>query len=209
MTLSRVLSARLFGLGMVLLLLPACAALRPAPELPMGGGDQLAFQARVESLAKINHWRVKARMASGVIGWSGQLDWQQHDENLELTVAGPLGVGGMRAIGTLDHVEVDTSDQEHYSGDPEVLFLDLVGWPFPVKGMRYWSLGLPMPRIRAKTDLDADGLLRIMNQAGWQVEYLEYREYLGYTMPRLIRLDNGEITVRVVVDNWLELAERV
>ncbi len=208
MSLSPALAVRLSALLSILFLLPACAMLQPAQNLPMGGGNQEAFQARVETLAKIQNWRVKARMASGVIGWSGNLDWQQHGQDLVLTVAGPLGVGGMRARGTLDRVMVETSDQQQYSGDPERLFLELVGWPFPVKGMRYWSLGLPMPRLKAKTDLDGDGLLRVMYQAGWTVEYLEYRQYLGYTMPRLMRLDNGDVSVRVVVDNWLELEER-
>ncbi len=202
-------AARLSGLFIVFLLLPACAIMQPAPQLPIGGGDQEAFQNRVESMAKVQSWRVKARMASGVIGWSGNLDWQQKGPDLLLTVAGPLGVGGMRAQGTLDYVKVETSDQEEFSGDPEILFRELVGWPFPVKGMRYWSLGIPIKGVKARVDLDADGLLRVLNQSGWQVEYLEYREYLGYTMPRLMRLDNGEISVRVVVDKWLELAEQI
>ncbi len=193
----------------LLLLLPGCALMQTGPATPIGGGNQQAFQAHQLDLAALQSWRVKARMASGVVGWSGNLDWRQQGRDLLLTVAGPLGVGGMRAEGSLDHVRVETSDQQRYSGDPEFLFHKLIGWPFPVKGMRYWALGMPMPNSSARTELDADGLLRVMHQAGWQVEYLEYREYLGYQMPRKMRLDNGDISVRVVIDNWLELSDRV
>lgn len=191
------------------LLLPACAVLQPAPTTPMGGGNNEAWQARQGSLAELHRWRVKARMASGVVGWSGNLDWRQQGPDLTLTVAGPLGVGGMRATGNLDRVLVETTDEQTYHGDPEVLFKVLVGWPFPVKGMRYWALGMPVPQQPAETRVDENGRLRVLNQSGWQVEYLEYREYLGRHMPRKMRLDNGEISVRVVVDNWLELSEEV
>ena len=171
--------ARVLGLLIAFCLLPACALIQPAPDVPLGGGDKEAFSQRQDELSALQKWRVRARMASGVIGWSGQVDWRQHEKNLLLTVAGPLGVGGVRAEGSIDFVTIETTDGETYSGDPDELFNVLVGWPFPVKGMRYWALGLPIPELGAVTEVDGDGLLRVMKQSGWQVEYLEYREYLG------------------------------
>lgn len=200
------LPGRAAGLLLAFALLPACAVMQPAPETPIGGGNRDAFIERQTGLAGLERWRVKARMASGVIGWSGQVDWHQQPDHLLLTVAGPLGVGGIRAEGDLAQVTVETSDGETYRGDPDVLFNALVGWPFPVKGMRYWAIGMPMPAVRAHTEIDGEGLLRVMQQSGWRVEYLEYRESQGFMLPRKMRLDNGEISVRVVIDKWLELS---
>lgn len=198
---------RMVWVLLIFMLMSGCALLQPAPVTPLGGGDREAWQQRQQQLLTLQSWRVKARMASGVIGWSGNIDWRQNGQTLNLTVAGPLNVGGMRATGSLSHVEIETSDNEHYRGDPEILFAELVGWPFPVKGMRYWALGMPVPGYSAQTELDTNGLLRVLLQSGWQVEYLEYREYLGIQMPRKMRMDNGEINVRVVIDNWLELSK--
>lgn len=189
------------GLILLAATLNACALFAPQPVEP----DQAAWAERQSRYAGLDQWQVRARMATGVLGWSGSLHWQQAAESLQLSVSGPLGLGGFQAAGTLAHVEVLTSDKQHLQGDPELLYREVVGWPFPLRNMRYWALGLPVPGKALQPTLDAQGRLQELQQAGWQVQYSEYRRYGDWELPRRMKLDNGDISIRIVIDDWQSL----
>ena len=186
--------------GLILLagLLNACALIKPQPGQP----NQAAWEARQAEYSQIEQWTVDARMATALFGWSGSLQWQQSGQQLRLNVAGPLGIGGFQAQGDLHHVQVLTSDKQRLAGDPEVLYRDVVGWPFPLRNMRYWSRGLPVPDKPLQPEIDAQGRLSRLEQAGWQIRYTEYRQYGAWELPRRMQLDNGELTIRIVIDDW-------
>lgn len=188
------------GLCMLAVALNGCALFSTpaAPEAP----DKAAWLERRAEYSRISQWTVRARMATALFGWSGSLQWQQQEDDLQLAVSGPLGLGGFRAQGSLQHVEVETSDQKRLSGDPERLFRDVVGWHFPLRGMRYWALGLPVPGKPAAPVLDARGRLSELQQDGWQLRYQEYRQYGAAELPRRIRLEKGDLTIRIVIDDW-------
>lgn len=198
------MSRRLCRIGLVLtaVALNGCALLAPQKQTP----DEAAWSERQQRYAPLNQWSVRARMATGVLGWSGSLSWRQRDEALQLSVSGPLGIGGFQATGSLQHVEVVTADQQRLHGDPEVLYRDVVGWPFPLRHMRYWARGLPVPELAMLHSVDGQGRLISLEQAGWRVSYGEYRQYEGWEMPRRMKLENDELTIRIVIDDWQSLA---
>ncbi len=186
------------GLLLVAIALNGCALIAPQVTEP----DQAAWAERQAAYSAIQQWTLRARMATAVLGWSGSLQWQQQGPQLQLNVSGPLGIGGFRAEGTVAWVEVITSDQQRLQGDPEILFHEVVGWPFPLRHMRYWARGLTVPDLPATPLLDNGGRLRELQQAGWHLRYTEYKRYGDYEFPRRMLLDNGELTIRIVIDDW-------
>lgn len=192
---------RVCGLLMAVVL-NGCALIAPKTVTP----DQAAWEERRSQYGLLDQWTVRARMATGVLGWSGSLQWRQKGESLSLTVSGPLGIGGFKAQGSLSHVQVLTSDNQRLSGDPELLYREVVGWPFPLRLMRYWSRGLPAPELALIPSLDDQGRLVALEQAGWRVSYAEYRRFGDWEMPRRMKLENGELTIRIVIDDWQNLA---
>ncbi|MGB1580635.1 MAG: lipoprotein insertase outer membrane protein LolB, partial [Nevskiales bacterium] len=146
-----------------------------------------------------------ARMATALLGWSGSLDWQQSEQNLQIAVSGPLGIGGFKAQGSLNYVQVITSDGQKLQGDPEVLYRQVVGWHFPLRGMRYWALGLPVPGKPHNMSLDAAGRVEQMRQDGWLIHYTEYRNYGERELPRRMRLEKDDLNVRIVIDDWRDV----
>ncbi len=197
---------RLLGLAALLAFLSGCALVPPAstpsPKVEPVADPQAAWRDRQAALHYIKAWTVPARMAAEGRGWSGSLWWQQQGEYLDMRVNGPLGVGGVRARGTLSRVEVETGSEKFSTDNPEAVFRERVGWTLPVRGLRWWALGLPDPRAHARTELDSRGRLSRLEQLGWRIDYPEYQSASSVEVPRRMLLTNGEVSVRVVIDSW-------
>ncbi len=197
---------RSLGLAALLAFASGCVLVPPAstppPTVQPVDNPAAAWRDRQAALNYIKAWTVQARMAAEGRGWSGSLWWQQQGEYLDLRVSGPLGVGGVRARGTLSRVEVQTGNERFSTDDPEAVFRERVGWPLPVRGLRWWALGLPDPLTRARTELDPRGRLSRLEQHGWRVDYPEYQSASSVEVPRRLLLTNGEISIRVVIDSW-------
>ncbi|MES1943338.1 outer membrane lipoprotein LolB [Salinisphaera sp. PC39] len=189
-----------------LLVLGGCAIMRaPEPGAP-GVADPEAWRERQQDLAGFDHWSLQGRAATGkVLGWSGNLSWRQRGESFDVRLSGPLGAGGFRARGEPGLVRIYTEDETYYTNDPEALVEEIVGWRFPLTGLRYWAIGLPAPGMPGRVAVDGDGLLTDLWQAGWRLAYTDYREAGGLTLPRRIVLDNGDNTIKLVIDRWFDL----
>jgi outer membrane lipoprotein LolB len=185
--------------------LSACA-LRPPPPAAPGIADPEAWRERRAALAEFDHWSLQGRAVSGgVLGWSGNLSWRQQGENFDVRLSGPLGVGGFRAKGEPGLVRIYTGDETVYTNDPEALVEEIVGWRFPLTDLRYWAAGLPAPDRPARLAVDDAGLLTGLWQSGWRLAYTEYQRTAGPELPKRIVLDNGEDTIKLVIDRWFDL----
>lgn len=189
-------------------ILSGCALVRTPPPSTPGIADPEAWQERRERLNGFDHWSLQGRAATGkVLGWSGNLNWRQDGETFDVRLSGPLGAGGFRAKGEPGLVRIYTGDETYYTNEPEELVEDIVGWRFPLEGLRYWAIGLPAPGSPARLSVDGDGLLAGLYQSGWQLAFTEYQRTDGPTLPRRIVLDNGEHTLQLVIDRWFDLGE--
>lgn len=197
---------RSFCLAGCVLALNACAFITTPPATQPGVVDAAAWQARQNALADFDHWSLQGRAATGkILGWSGNLNWQQRGEAFDVRLAGPVGIGGMRAKGTLEQVEVRTEDGSFVTTEPEVLVKEALGWEFPLEGLRFWIVGLPQPDAPARLAVNDAGELVDLQQSGWRLAYTEYQQTQGMNLPRRIILDNGDNKIRLVVDRWFDI----
>ncbi len=193
-------------LAAFVLALNACAFITAPPQTEPGVANPQAWAARKNALDGFDHWSMQGRAATGaILGWSGNLNWRQRGEQFDVRLAGPIGVGGFRAQGTLELVEIRADDETFLTTEPEVLVKDALGWEFPLAGLRFWVLGLPQPDAPARLTVDEDGRLIDLQQSGWRLAYTEYQETDGPALPRRIILDNGDNKVKVVIDRWFDL----
>lgn len=186
-----------------LLFLAGCETLAPRVD---GPADWQAWEARRDRLSDLDHWRLEGRVAIAVAdeGWNANLHWTQAGEQLDVGFSGPLGVGSARVSGTVDRLEVRTSDGERFvTDDPETDLYWQLGWTVPLDRMRHWVLGLPAPDAGAQLEVDGAGRLAGLAQGNWTVEY---REYLvtdsGRVLPRKIEMRRDDIRIRLVVGEW-------
>ncbi len=187
--------------------LQGCAIIGTPAQRDPGVADPAAWQARQTRLAELDGWSLQGRAATGkLLGWTGNLSWRQRGEEFRIRLAGPLGAGGFRADGTLERVRIRTSQETFHTEMPEVLVAEILGWRFPLTGLRYWALGLPEPGKPANLTVDDNGLLIGLEQAGWRLDFPAYEAHDGLALPKRITLTDDEHTIQLVVDRWFDLS---
>ena len=184
----------------VALLAAGCASRQtvPLPEIE-------SWESRTELLSKLRNWEFSGRIAvnAGDKGFNGKLRWAQNEQTFKATVSGPLGIGTVRIES--DGQSVVHTDKDGARTELEYAEADLYrryGWTIPVNSLGYWVLGIPDPSLPAKTELNSDDQLAILEQGDWTVTISRYQVSGGQPMPQLLSAQNMKTRVRVVIDKW-------
>ena len=164
------------------------------------------WDSRQEVLVGVDEWEFAGRIgvSAGDEGFNGQLWWRQDGIVFRARISGPLGVGTVFING--DRRELTVTDSDGVAtelNDAEVELRQMYGWTIPVTSLRFWALGIPNPASSAETEFNDDGLLSKLRQDNWQVDITQYREGGGQLMPRRLTAVNGDVKVRLVIDNWV------
>jgi len=178
-------------------LFTACTSLPTAPATDWPSA-KTARQA-------LSHWEMSGRaaVATESQGWSANVTWNQAEQISELNLQGALGVGGVHVRSDGQSVEIDTSKGEKISDQDAAGALErAIGVALPISSLRYWLLGVPAPGSDAEEELDTQGRLAALRQNGWSMAYDRYEYQNGAWLPGRVRLENGPVRVKVVVDHW-------
>ena len=129
--------------------------------------------------------------------------WEQRLQTFSIDLHGPLGGKTAAISGMAGKVEIQTSRGEHYlAKDPETLMRELFGYALPVTGLRYWVRGVPDPDQEVLVlELDGQGRLRHLSQAGWSIDYNRYHEG-SPALPALIEVSGTGLDAKIIVDQW-------
>lgn len=186
-----------------------CGALALIAWLLAGCAGPVALQgeslAQRAALAELSDWRVEGRLAvsNGRQSWQSSVNWRQRDERYAIDLIGPLGQGRVSIRGDADGVTLDDGERRLQAPDPETLLARAGIAPVPIEGLRYWLLGLPDPERPARPVTDDDGLLRRLQQAGWQIVYVNYITVDELVMPQRIDARREGLEVRLLINRWV------
>lgn len=182
-----------------------------APEVVPLEQIESGWDIRREALLGIDRWTLSGRVAIQLEdeAWSANMDWRQTSDLYLLDFYGPLGQGRLQLKGDAASVTARSGDGKETSArSAEALIYQELGWTLPVSGLRYWVRGVPAPQLPAAVvSLDEVGRLAHLEQAGWSIDYSAYEDDDGVDMPRRMRLNNGTLFVRLVVDSWTLAAD--
>jgi outer membrane lipoprotein LolB len=187
------------------ILLGACQSLPPDVATPSPQEVQPQWQARLERLSVIQHFELKGRIASSSLGGgSADLTWIQNLDHLDVSLSGTLGIGALRIEGTPDKLIIISRDGQYQADEAEQALTEKLGAPLPLSDLRFWVLGLPRPGSDSRIKLDDQGRLSHLEQEGWQLDYIEYREFSAGSpaLPRKLWLSSGSNRWKLVVDQW-------
>jgi len=193
-------------LGLAMLLLAGCTTTPPRP-VPLD--REQAWQLRQQVLGGLQNWRLNGRLGiqTDHEGWNVSINWLQHLSDYSIRLTAPLGQGSLLLEGNANGVLLQTSDGDSVmADDPGELLYQQFGWRVPVAALRYWVLGLPAPG-EAQRSLDEYGRLSHLQQAGWEIAFLDYEDRNGIELPGRVFVNNHNAKVRLVVGNW-ELIEQ-
>lgn len=184
---------------LLLLLLAGCATV---PQKPASISDWNEVKRQRQALAQ---WEIggRAAVATGDDGWNAGMSWKQDGGTSELKLQGALGIGGVRVRTDGESLEITTSKGESLSGqEARAMLENQLGLILPLRAMRFWLLGVPEPGEPALVQLDDAGRLGQLNQSDWTIHYDQYQDRKGAWLPGRVRLEQGNVKVRVVIDRW-------
>lgn len=194
---------RLLFLSSVLLLVTACAPFwQSKPAAPA----ESLWQQRAAELEQLDQWSFRGRtlIQQDKEGWNAGVSWQQNKDNFKIRLTGPFAQGAVELNGDAQQVEMLTSEGEKYTAEtPEQLLQEVLGWRLPVSALRDWVRGLPYSGEQVTSrEIDDDGQLLMLNQAGWQVEFLRYVPFAGQQIPDKVFIKRDDLSVRLVISGW-------
>jgi outer membrane lipoprotein LolB len=198
-------SGNAFLLLLAMTLLSACASRAPQPETR--DSEQLHEQ-RMARLLGWQGWSLTGRLGvnRGDEGGSGRLDWTVREDTSRLAFRGTLGQGAWRLDVTPDLARLELKDGTvREAPSVEGLVLDQTGWNAPVTALGWWVRGLVWPDGPAPTDrqLNEDGTLAILEQAGWRIDWTRYTENdESLLLPSRLQLTRADVSIKLAISRW-------
>ncbi|MDB6163950.1 MAG: lolB [Xanthomonadaceae bacterium] len=193
------------------ILLTACVGrpVRQQPPAAVAMAEQVQL-ARVAMLAGHRQWSLQGRVAlsNGRNGGSGRIDWQQDGARYLVSLSAPITRQSWRLQGAADGARLEGLEGVPRLGaDAETLLRDATGWEIPVNALASWvrgaaDAGLP----QAVVQYGSDGHLSNLRQAGWSIDYSDWRTQpaLGIDLPARLDATREGARVRLIVDHWQE-----
>lgn len=203
---TRLRRLRILCAGAAVLLLAGCFN-NVQPGLA-GNSEQAqrGWESRSIALKKLHGFSLQGRLAeSGLVSFGGTLSWMQDGESFQARFFGPLGVGAVAISGTPEDMEVRSKEGSIRTGDPEGYMQQQFGWSLPLRGLRYWVLGLPAPGGAASLRLDESGRILALKQDGWELNYTEYQDVNGLGLPKKFTISDSDRGFKVLVDQWVSV----
>jgi outer membrane lipoprotein LolB len=200
--------ARITACALVVVALASCRTAPPRGAIPGPGADAPWAEQRA-ALADFDRYALNGRVAVAANGqgFSASLRYQQMSERVQLSLDGPLGIGGLRVDAEGDDLEIASSRGDRFDGPAARAELERrLGFALPLREMRWWLLGVPAPGDAAVNAAD-DGEIRDFTQAGWRVSINSRVPGLGFSLPQRLtaeRMEEGgeRARLKLLVERW-------
>ncbi len=137
----------------------------------------------------------------------GRFHWQQRGDEVSIDLLSPLGQTLARIRVTPFIAMLERPGQQTQSAtSASELTEQMLGWPMPADGLRFWLQGFSASDTGAHPVApNAEGAG--FHAGGWQVRYVSWQPWNGGNHPRRIDLSRssqtaGELALRLVIDGW-------
>lgn len=199
----------------VLLVLGACQT--PAPKPQDESDSWLSDTSRFKEAEQTLAWRYTAKVGLVFNGKTQQanLTWQRSPSdtgghNNKIRLFGPLGVGAIKLEFSDRRVLLtDNHGREYHGTNAQALLTKVVGWPLPLNALSDWLLAQPMPNKAFRYQVGELDRVSVLSQLGWRIEYHDWRDYQGRSLPRKIIAKQqstsdhkDDITVKLITKAW-------
>jgi outer membrane lipoprotein LolB len=190
-------------LAVALLSLTACA---PLLQTKQNLSKQQLWEQREQQLTALENWQFTGRTAitERRQGWNAGINWTEKPHQFVIRLYGPFAQGGVSLEGSASQVSLRQQDGSVMTAaTAESLLQQALGVSLPVSALHDWVRGLPHAAMSVDSlQLDEQGRIESMTQAGWQINYLRYIPFETMSMPGKIFIKNGELSVRLLVADW-------
>ena len=132
-------------------------------------------------------------------GHNASFDWTRQNQVETLDINTPLGnTVGQLCRDKTGVIATDYKGRQYTADTPEALSRQLLGYPLPLQHLSVWANGEWVKGIPHQ--FGAEGQLQ---QLGWQIR----REANEDGSARILQLENGQLTLRMVFTQYQTLAD--
>jgi len=195
------LTLRQLTLWLLLSVLTGCATMEQRATTTAN------WKAHREQLIALTQWTASGKLAVRTrdASESASMVWRQQDQNTQLQLSGPLGVGAMTIESDGKRLDIHQGD-EHQTLDistPDAIYTN-TGWDLPLQALSHWLKGLPSPDTSVQhLELDPQTeLLHSLTQDDWEVLYETYKQFQDYSLPTRLLIRRGTTRARVIISKW-------
>jgi outer membrane lipoprotein LolB len=167
--------------------------------------DASVHALHLKQISHIQTFHIQGRLAVNADGkgYSGSIAWVHQADADVIDVYTPLGSKIAHIHKTKTLVTLSNAKGESVSAqDTESLTEKTLGWRLPLNGLSDWAVGRPTQAPITQQQWDSEGKLTLLEQQGWKIEYPQYAESLGVSLPQKITLRNQNILLKLVIEQW-------
>lgn len=190
--------------------MPAAPKVRTVKKpTPTPRAKQTPWQQRQAAMTRMQTWNMGGRAALRFKGdaWTFGLNWiQRNKQQYSLQIRNPL-TGTV--VGILDQspgkATLRSRGKVSTGTDAERLLQQQLRVKMPVNGMPYWIRGVMAPQYPlGKVVLDAKGRPKQIVQAGWVMDYFNYKGLRFDAMPGKVNISRKQeqVNVRILAKQW-------
>jgi len=150
-------------------------------------------------------WVINARISvsDGNDHGSGQMQWRQEGDKYEFNFRAPVTGKTWRLHGDANNAVLEgVKSMPMVGSNAEQLLQENLGWRVPMKELVFWVRGLQAPGSRADLTYNDQHLPKVLQQAGWKVEYKQYFTDKNPPLPRKVFASKKNYQVRLVIEQW-------
>jgi outer membrane lipoprotein LolB len=195
--------ARVMACALVVMAVASCRTAPPSKAV-MGPGADAPWPEQLAALKSVDRYSLDGRVAVAANGqgFSASLRYAQSGPRTDLSLDGPLGIGGLRVALDGGDLVITTSRGEKLDGPEARAELERrLGFELPLEQMRWWLLGVPAPGEVAVNSADS-GEIRDFTQAGWRVTINARTPGLGFSLPQRLTAEREGARLKLLVQAW-------
>lgn len=175
------------------------------PGVTAGPGADAPWPEQRAALEKLDRYALNGRVAVAAQGqgFSASLRYQQRPQRSNLSLDGPLGIGGVRVEIEGEDIAIATSRGEKLDGQAARDELERrLGFQLPLTELRWWLLGIPAPGEASVNQDGGSGEIRDFTQNGWRVSINARAAGLGFALPQRLTAEREGARLKLLVENW-------
>ncbi|GGX82206.1 outer-membrane lipoprotein LolB [Litchfieldella qijiaojingensis] len=186
---------------LTLALLAGCATRPLDTEAPH---ERVPWRDQAQRLERLEHWTLagKVGLRTPQDSTSANLDWTQYPGYYRMLISGPFGSGRNLLEGRQGRVSLSTSEGRFEADSPEALMEQQLGWSLPISALDHWVRGLPAPGSHYEREADELGYPKQLQQAGWEIDYRDWRQADGLWLPQRMVMTYDELRATLVINDW-------
>ena len=186
------------------LFLLACICLTACTSLPEGPLSERNYQSAISVGGRLS---VRYQQNGKPQSLQGKFRWQQQGEQTDITLYSPLG----QTIATIAitpglAIMAQSDGEKKQAPNVTALTQEVLGWPMPVDGLRYWLQGF-VQNVEGKLQTASPEGMHSFQSDGWRVRYVSWQRNASIQYPKRFDMERttaeaGDIVLRLVIDDW-------